>query len=445
MQGLTKKQPKPLINLLGLSLIERVILSFKKVNVRDFIIVVGYMGEKIKAKLGDGGRYDVKIKYVENDEWQKGNGLSVLKARVFLKENFVLTMADHVFEHTVLEKLMATQLKTDENLLVVDRKPAEYIDLKEATKVRIKDQKVVDIGKNIRNYDGVDCGLFMLTPSIFNALEESIEKGDDSLTGGIKNLAENKKMIFLETEKNSFWVDIDDEHILKKAEKELLSRLKKPSDGLISRYLNRFFSTRVSKHLVETDVTPNQMSLITFLISCIGSVFFFQRGHINLFLGGLIVQISSVLDGCDGEIARLKFQESKIGAWIDSVLDRYADAFMIIGLNYYVFAIKTNILFYIIGFLSLTGTLINSYTADKYDSLMKKKFSTKKNKYFLRVGRDIRVFIIFTGATLNFLLHVYINPFAIPLMILLMIAAVTNVENIRRIIVVYRDEKKEFF
>ncbi|MFQ6088318.1 MAG: hypothetical protein ACE5K0_05385 [Candidatus Methanofastidiosia archaeon] len=50
-------EPKPLIKLLDLSLIERV-------------IVIGYLGEKIKAKLGNGNRYGVKIDYIENREWE---------------------------------------------------------------------------------------------------------------------------------------------------------------------------------------------------------------------------------------------------------------------------------------------------------------------------------------------------------------------------------------
>jgi len=70
--NLTKNKPKPLIQLLGLSLIERVILTVKQVGVDEFVIVIGYLGDKIKEKLGDGNRYGVKITYIENEGWQKG-------------------------------------------------------------------------------------------------------------------------------------------------------------------------------------------------------------------------------------------------------------------------------------------------------------------------------------------------------------------------------------
>ncbi|KKM27582.1 hypothetical protein LCGC14_1573260, partial [marine sediment metagenome] len=72
LRNLTKDKPKPLVRLLGLSLVERVILTAKEVGIDEFIIVIGYLGERIKEKLGDGNRYGVKITYIENREWERG-------------------------------------------------------------------------------------------------------------------------------------------------------------------------------------------------------------------------------------------------------------------------------------------------------------------------------------------------------------------------------------
>ncbi|GAI53590.1 unnamed protein product [marine sediment metagenome] len=64
--NLTKHKPKPLIQLLGLSLIERVILTAKQAGINEFVITIGYLCDKVKARLGDGDRYGVKINYIEN-------------------------------------------------------------------------------------------------------------------------------------------------------------------------------------------------------------------------------------------------------------------------------------------------------------------------------------------------------------------------------------------
>jgi len=59
----------------------------------------------------------------------------------------------------------------------------------------------------------------------------------------------------------------------------------------------------------------------------------------------MLAQISSIIDGCDGEIARLKFQTSEFGGWYDAILDRYADAFLLFSLTYYVYFLGENLLY----------------------------------------------------------------------------------------------------
>ena len=121
LKNLTRNKPKPLIQLLGLSLIERVILTAKQAGIDDFVIVIGYLGDKIKEKLGNGEIYGVKISYIENKEWQRGNGVSVLKAKELLKENFFLLMSDHIFDAKILKELSQVKLKDGEGILVVDK------------------------------------------------------------------------------------------------------------------------------------------------------------------------------------------------------------------------------------------------------------------------------------------------------------------------------------
>ncbi len=435
-----KGDSKPLIPLLGLPLLERVILTAKKRGLTDFYVVTGYNGEKIRKHLEHFSlTRKINITNIINDEWEKGNGISVLKAKDMLKENFILLMADHIFNESILMKLKNERIENDEVMLTVDYnvKTNEFVDVDDATKVLVKNNKILDIGKNIKKYNSYDTGIFLCSPAIFKAIEESLHNHDDSLSGGIKIMDNNGKAKTFDI-KNSYWVDIDDEKAFKKTEKKLLDNLKKTSDGPVSRYINRPISTRISKYLVKTNITPNQVSLFSFILCCIGASMFFLGEYPYLLLGGIIAQISSVIDGCDGEIARLKFQASDFGGWFDAVLDRYADAFLLFGLTYYAyFATKNfvllsnyayftnrNFLILFIGFLAIIGAFMNSYTADKYDGLMRKRI---KGHYF-RIGRDVRIFIVFLFAVLNF-----------PFLAILLIAFLTNAENIRRIVVFYKN------
>jgi CDP-L-myo-inositol myo-inositolphosphotransferase len=228
LHSITNGNPKPLIHLLGLSLIERVMLSVKEAGVCDFIIVIGYLGDKVKAKLGDGSKYGVKITFIENSQWQGGNGISVLKAKELINkksnEKFFLLMSDHIFEPKILQDLKKTHLEEDKCALVVDRAPKKHIDLDEATKVKIENEHIVNIGKNLEDSNGVDCGIFLLTPSIFDALEESKGKGDETLSGGIRILAKNGKVKTLDVQ-DHFWIDVDTEDDHLEAEKILVKKL----------------------------------------------------------------------------------------------------------------------------------------------------------------------------------------------------------------------------
>ena len=117
-----KGNSKPLVPLLGLPLIESTILTTRESGINDFFVVTGYEGEKVRLHLDKlGQRTNTNITHVINEEWEKGNGISVLKARDLIKEPFILLMADHLFDYSILEGLKKEQISEDEIILAVDR------------------------------------------------------------------------------------------------------------------------------------------------------------------------------------------------------------------------------------------------------------------------------------------------------------------------------------
>jgi 1L-myo-inositol 1-phosphate cytidylyltransferase len=102
----------------------------------------------------------------------------------------------------------------------VDFHPGRVFDLADATKVVVKDGRVTGIGKEIKNYSGVDTGIFLCSEGIFDALETSIFKGRESLSDGIRELARQGRMEAMDMG-DLFWLDIDDEASRLEAEKRL--------------------------------------------------------------------------------------------------------------------------------------------------------------------------------------------------------------------------------
>jgi len=224
----TDENPKPLIPLLGRPLIERVILAVRESGIEDIIIVTGYLGEKLRFFLGDGSKYGVRIEYVENKRWRLGNGVSVYEARNLIEGNFVLLMSDHIFNPEILCELQKYKLNEDECILCVDMLMRYVFDIDDATKVLVDGDKLLRIGKELEDYNGVDMGIFLCSPKIFEVLERNIQEGRYSLTEAIRELANEGKMrtCCLDDEEY-FWIDIDTPRIAKIAEK-ILSILERP-------------------------------------------------------------------------------------------------------------------------------------------------------------------------------------------------------------------------
>jgi phosphatidylglycerophosphate synthase len=101
------------------------------------------------------------------------------------------------------------------------------------------------------------------------------------------------------------------------AERRLLRALVKETDGFMARHVERPISLRVSRRLAPTAVTPNQITMISVAIGLCGAPFFLSALWPWQTVGALLFLVHSIVDGCDGELARLRFQESRYGGILD--------------------------------------------------------------------------------------------------------------------------------
>ena len=104
---------------------------------------------------------------------------------------------------------------------------------------------------------------------------------------------------------------------LRAAEKRLLRSLGKKTDGYMERHVERPISWRISRLLASTPITPNQMTLFSAAVGLLAAPFFLSAAPLWQTIGALLFLAHSILDGCDGELARLKFQESRWGGILD--------------------------------------------------------------------------------------------------------------------------------
>ena len=200
--------PKPLVQVNGTPLLEHVMTRAREAGIERFVIVVGFRGQMVKEWYERHPISGVEVTWIENPEYRKDNGISVLCASHLIHENFLLLMADHVFEAETASSLLREPLDREEVILAVDRNIEGIFDLDDATKVRIDKNRIVEIGKALRQYNALDTGMFLCSPALFRWLEMAVVNGNCSLSDGLRLMAANRTFKAFDIG-DAHWQDVD--------------------------------------------------------------------------------------------------------------------------------------------------------------------------------------------------------------------------------------------
>ena len=110
--------------------------------------------------------------------------------------------------------------------------------------------------------------------------------------------------------------------------------MSKPQDGFVSRFLNRPISHQITRFLVKFPIHPNAWTISIFVLPLTACVFLVRGNYVSIVIGAAIFQVFSILDGCDGEIARAKNLESKLGERLDYFSDFIASLLYVLALGF---------------------------------------------------------------------------------------------------------------
>jgi glucose-1-phosphate thymidylyltransferase len=209
VRTLTAGKPKCLMDLAGRPIIDWILGALRRAGVRHAVIVTGFQAAKLRHSVGDGRRYGLSIRYVHNPRWKLPNGISLHAAKkaVAPGERFLTLMSDHLLPSVIIKSV--AQAATAACVLAVDTHPGRVFDISDATKVRLTDGVPTAIGKRLRKYNAVDCGLFRFDGRVFTALEAALGEAKMSLTDGVKILIKNGDLEALPIGDDVFWIDID--------------------------------------------------------------------------------------------------------------------------------------------------------------------------------------------------------------------------------------------
>jgi choline kinase/phosphatidylglycerophosphate synthase len=315
---------KALVRVGGMALVERAVRTLLASGLDRLLVITGYHAGPVGAVVGRLGDHRIQALYAE--DWELGNGASLAAAEGSLDgaATFLVVAADHVFSEGAFRPLLCAPAPA----CLVDPSPSPEA-WREGTRALIRDGRALAFGKHL-DEPAIDCGAFLLTQSVVDAQRDAAARGDASLAGAISALAEREPMTAVPLPEDSWWHDVDTPADLRTAGLQVRRSLVKREDGPVSRYLNRPVSTRVSMILAPLRLSPDAVSVVVAVLGILAAVLL---GRGDGLAGGLLAQAVSVLDGVDGELARLQVRAGPRGALLDGVLDRAVDAALVVGLG----------------------------------------------------------------------------------------------------------------
>lgn len=113
----------------------------------------------------------------------------------------------------------------------------------------------------------------------------------------------------------------DEPRIAKWLSKDMFDELYEQTEGWVARGINKKISFPITRLLVKTPITPNQITVFCFILGLVGCFMVLSPSWLSRAFGAGLLQLSSILDGCDGEMAKLKARSSRLGAWLDTISD----------------------------------------------------------------------------------------------------------------------------
>ncbi|RJQ54015.1 MAG: CDP-alcohol phosphatidyltransferase family protein [Nitrospiraceae bacterium] len=135
---------------------------------------------------------------------------------------------------------------------------------------------------------------------------------------------------------------------------------------MLSGYLGHFLDRPLSSLARRINVDPNALTITGFIVTTVAAITI----PLDLFLGGLLILFGGVFDMLDGIVARVNGRDTKFGAFLDSVLDRYSDAFLFLGFSWYFYKADSPE-GAVLSLATMVGALLISYTRARAEGLGK--------------------------------------------------------------------------
>jgi len=357
--------------------IKRLVITAQRAGIKSFTIITDRIDSPLKGLLAGDKRIESDI------------GWHTLGTDITLGDSPSL----------IIQSNLVTTPKALSNFMAEEPAPGEIAVLVDTSGdggwIKASGGEVTDLYSS----GGRAVGAFMASARM---LEKSI-MDSMSVSAFVKEHISREKVRLREFS-DSYWMRLSsDKDSAKKAEELIFRYVGKTATGWLAREVNSKISLPTSKLLVKTPLTPNMISVLINVIGALCGVFY-AIGH--PVIGALCMQAATILDRCDGEIARVKLMETKKGQWVDTISDQvtvlsfligvpvgyYSQthnpiALVLGGINLSIFIFFVIWSFYFLKKYTNSGSLVTYFEVDKLVENSKTSTVRKVIKFFRPVSR----------------------------------------------------------
>ena len=207
---LTANTPKSLVEIDGKCIITYPIDALVTAGISDISIVVGYRADMIINYVE---KLYPKINFSYNQDYDGDNAISVFAARSFIGDDpFVLTMGDHLINSSIVTTLLSDSIIN--RTLCVDSESNNPSQINDGTRVMADSEgRIIDIGKNIKNWQSIDTGVFMMGPEVLDNIQCLMNAKGTKVTISevVQHMADNGRHFQTCDVSGQFWADVDTE------------------------------------------------------------------------------------------------------------------------------------------------------------------------------------------------------------------------------------------
>ena len=384
--------------LFSLTPIERTALAFARAGVRRFALAGDPEAVRAaEAALRGGPCASLRIRSVPHLAAAAGD------------EPFFLARGDCHYDRQLVARFVAENAAAVDSVVAVDFRAESAPRAADLPQVAVWNRedasaRVQRVAKGLVGADGVLVGLALATPAWARAADAARD-ADAGVAPRAESFWQDVLATLLAREPVSTWAVAERWQCVRRnedvprARREVLAGAARVGDGVIARHLNRPISLRITERLITWPVKPWQVSLACFGLTLLAGLSF-AIGHATT--GGLLAHSASVLDGVDGELARVRYQDSAFGGLYDALFDRVGEAAVIGGMTLYAWFAGAGAWGVALGFAALAGNSLSMLVKEKYGTQFQRPWRTEHEGRWrwLLLGRDGRLFLaLLAGVT----------------------------------------------